>query len=171
MLEYDVIDISFYIVEYSNRIDSPISNLKLQKLLYYSKAASLVEYGRKCFNAKIMAWEFGPVVVEAYQYFKEYGRDTIPNQKDFKKIKLDDKTMRIIYETSDLIDISTKKILEKVVDSYSSEKNPFYLVKKTHSEDPWKNTKLNQEIVCEDILKYYEKNPEKLWGLDSAKKR
>ncbi len=49
MLGYNVIDISSYIIEYSNEIGSPVSNLKLQKLLYYSQAAMLVELGQKCF--------------------------------------------------------------------------------------------------------------------------
>ena len=89
MLGYNVIDISSYIIEYSNEIGSPVSNLKLQKLLYYSQAAMLVELGQKCFDSKIMAWEFGPVVVEAYQHYKEYGRDVIPNQEDCKRMKLD----------------------------------------------------------------------------------
>ncbi len=33
MLGYNVIDVSSYIIEYSNKINSPVSNLKLQKLL------------------------------------------------------------------------------------------------------------------------------------------
>ena len=136
MLGYNVIDISSYIIEYSNEIGSPVSNLKLQKLLYYSQAAMLVELGQKCFDSKIMAWEFGPVVVEAYQHYKEYGRDVIPNQEDCK-----------------------------VVDSYSQIRNPFELVRKTHEEDPWKNTDLNQEIECDEIRKYYEKQPEKIYGV------
>ena len=48
MMKYSVIDISTYIIGYSNKIDSPVSNLKLQKLLYYSQAAMLVETGEKC---------------------------------------------------------------------------------------------------------------------------
>ena len=60
---------------------------------------------------------------------------------------------------------STKKIISKVVDSYSQIRNPFELVRKTHEEDPWKNTDLNQEIECDEIRKYYEKQPEKIYGV------
>ena len=107
MLGYNVIDISSYIIEYSNEIGSPVSNLKLQKLLYYSQAAMLVELGQKCFDSKIMAWEFGPVVVEAYQHYKEYGRDVIPNQEDCKRMKLDGKTMKV-WE-ADVLDRESKE--------------------------------------------------------------
>ncbi|WP_302179299.1 Panacea domain-containing protein [[Ruminococcus] lactaris] len=165
MMKYGVIDISTYIIGYSNKIDSPVSNLKLQKLLYYSQAAVLVETGEKCFDAPIMAWEFGPVVVEAYQYYRKYGRENIPNQEENKAMKFDEKTMRIVYELSKEIDLITKKIINKVVDSYSKVNNPFELVRKTHEEDPWKNTKLNQEIKCEEIRKYYKTQREKIYGV------
>lgn len=167
MEKYNVIDVASYIIEYSNKIDSPVSNLKLQKLLYYSQAAMLVELGEKCFDSKIMAWEFGPVVVEAYQHYKEYGREAIPNQEENKRMKLDGsgRTIKIIYESSKKLDDITKRIINKVVDSYSTIRNPFELVRKTHMEDPWKETDLNQEIECEKIRKYYEEQPEKIYGV------
>ena len=68
MPEYNVIDVSSYIINYSNQINHPINNLKLQKLLYYVQAATLVKTGRKCFNSKIVAWQFGPAIPEAYRY-------------------------------------------------------------------------------------------------------
>lgn len=97
MPEYNVIDVSSYIINYSNQINHPINNLKLQKLLYYIQAATLVETGRKCFNSKIIAWQFGPVVPEAYYYYEEYGRNNIPNQDGYKTIKLDNKALRMSY--------------------------------------------------------------------------
>ena len=63
---YKAISVAKYIINYSNSIDSPISNLKLQKLLYYVQAAFLVEEGKKCFCDEIVAWAFGPVVPDVY---------------------------------------------------------------------------------------------------------
>ncbi len=60
--------------------------------------------------------------------------------------------------------MSQKKIISKVVDSYSQIRNPFELVRKTHEEDPWKNTDLNQEIECDEIRKYYENNRKRYMG-------
>ena len=165
---YSSIDISSYIINYSYSIGHPISNLKLQKLLYYCQAAVLVETRNKCFDSKIMAWEFGPVVVEAYQRYKEFGRDIIPNQNDNQKIEFDDKKIKISYISSNSIDDVTKSIINKVVQSYSKVSNPFILVKKTHEEDPWKNTSLNEEIRCDDILKYYSNNPDKIYGIKNV---
>lgn len=165
MHEYNVIDIATYIINYSNEIGSPVNNLKLQKLLYYVQAAVLVKANHMCFDSKIVAWKFGPAVPEVYHYYAEYGGDDIPNQEDCKRMKFDGKTMKIIYEPSKKFDNGTKKIINKVVDSYSEVSNPFALVRKTHEEDPWKNTDLNHEIKCDEIRKYYEKQPEKIYGV------
>ena len=114
MPEYNVIDVSSYIINYSNQINHPINNLKLQKLLYYVQAATLVEAGRKCFNSKIVAWQFGPAIPKAYHYYEEYGRNNIPNQGGYKTIKLDNKTLRMSYTQPAEIDYTIKNITEVI---------------------------------------------------------
>ena len=65
-MNYNVLDISRYIINYSNVKDYGISNLKLQKILYFVQAYFLIETGSPCFKEKIEAWDFGPVVPKAY---------------------------------------------------------------------------------------------------------
>lgn len=165
MPEYNVIDVSSYIINYSNQINHPINNLKLQKLLYYVQAAVLIETGKKCFDSKIVAWKFGPAVPEAYHYYEEYGRNNIPNQDGYKTIKLDDKTLRMSYTQPVEIDCTTKKMIRNVVDSYLNTTNPLELSKKTRKETPWKDTLLNQEIKCSEIREYYKKQPRLIYGI------
>lgn len=164
MQEYNVIDVSSYIINYSNQINCPVNNLKLQKLLYYVQAAVLVETGKKCFDSKIIAWKFGPVVPEVYHHYAEYGRDNIPNQNGYKTIKLDDKTLKMSYAQPVEIDYIIKRIIRNVVDSYLNTTNQFELSKKTRKETPWKSTPLNQEIKCSKISKYYKKQPRLIYG-------
>lgn len=168
MPEYNVIDVSSYIINYSNQINHPINNLKLQKLLYYVQAATLVETGRKCFNSKIIAWQFGPVIPEAYYYYEEYGRNNIPNQDGYKTIKLDNKTLRMSYAQPVEIDYTIKRIIRNVVDSYLNITNPLELSKKARKEGPWKTTPLNQEIKCSNIGEYYKKQPRLIYGNSSS---
>jgi len=52
--------------------DRSITNLKLQKLLYYAQAWYLVNHQEKLFPDKIEAWDFGPVVPCVYGEFKKY---------------------------------------------------------------------------------------------------
>ena len=164
MHEYNVIDVASYIINYSNQINRPINNLKLQKLLYYVQAAVLAKANHMCFDSKIIAWKFGPAVPEAYHYYAEYGRDDIPNQEDYKTIKLDNKTLRMSYTQPVEIDYMTQKIIRSVVDSYSDITNPLGLSRKTCNEDPWKTTSLNHEITCDALHSYYTKRSNLIFG-------
>ena len=48
------------------------------------------------------------------------------------------------------------------MDNYS-DSNAFDLVKKTHKEGPWSNSKQNDIIDTKDIKSYYLKNRERLY--------
>ena len=81
-MPYNVLGVCRHIVNYSNKKNYNISNLKLQKLLYFVQAYFLAKKNRPCFNEEIQAWAFGPVVPEAYQEFKQYGGCNIPEVID-----------------------------------------------------------------------------------------
>ena len=59
------------LVKEYNIVPEYITNLKLQKLLYYVQAISLQVFEKLAFKEKIMAWSYGPVVNEVYQKYKE----------------------------------------------------------------------------------------------------
>ena len=122
------------------------------------------EKGSKCCEEPIIAWEYGPVIIDVYQIYREFGRNNIPNQKESKEMIFDFSKMKIVFNRSKEIIESDKKIIDKIVKAYSSIKNPFELVKKTHQEEPWIKTRLNEEIDCNLIMKYYKRNPGKLYG-------
>jgi uncharacterized phage-associated protein len=66
-----------------------ISNLKLQKLLYFIQKTNYSVYHEPFFEDVIEAWQYGPVVPNIYHHFKEYGRHDIDIFKisDFIKDK------------------------------------------------------------------------------------
>ena len=47
-----------------------ISNLKLQKLLYYAQGVTLALTGKPLFSDPIEAWQHGPVVPSVYRLYK-----------------------------------------------------------------------------------------------------
>lgn len=57
----------------------PITQMRLQKLLYYAQAWGLVSSGgkRSLFENPIEAWPHGPVVSSVYQAFKGYSKNPI----------------------------------------------------------------------------------------------
>lgn len=73
------------IINYSNSINAPISNLKLQKLLYYAWIENYKENSDYLFKDDFYAWQFGPVVPEVYFDYCAFGGlpiiEYIPSQE------------------------------------------------------------------------------------------
>jgi len=59
------------------RDKTPISPMKIQKLLYMAHGYSLVECEEPMLDEVFEAWKFGPVVSSLYHECKHYGRDAI----------------------------------------------------------------------------------------------
>lgn len=75
---YDANEISKYIIKYSEKKNYGISNLKLQKVLYYVQIYFLMKTENPCFMNKIEAWNFGPVIPDIYRKYKQFGSADIP---------------------------------------------------------------------------------------------
>jgi uncharacterized phage-associated protein len=104
----------------------PISNKKLQKLLYYAQAWSLALKKHPMFKEKIRAWIHGPAIKEIYAKYKKFGFDPIVEKIDptiFKKIPR-----------------STKDLLDDVWNIYGK-MNASYLEYLSHSEKPWQEAR------------------------------
>lgn len=165
---YKAMTIAKYVINHSNEINSPMSNLKLQKVLYYVQAAFLVEFGKKCFGEKILAWDYGPVIREVYDEFRVYGREAIPIQKQTESLVFDRAKVQIARQKETFPEQrAEKELINKVILAYSPIDNPFELVEKTHKEEPWKNAHKSQrgcEISTDSMKTYYEEHREKIYN-------
>lgn len=118
---YSALEVANFIVKYSNDKNMPISNLKLQKLMYFVQAEFLVETGKPCFSEEIEAWDFGPVVPVVYRKYRVYGSANIP------------------YFSMSLFSIISSTDRERIIEMikqcarYSASK----LVEITHNQTPW----------------------------------
>lgn len=142
---YSAMDIARYIIFYCKKRGFSISNLKLQKLLYFVQAQFLVSLGMPAFKEEIQAWDFGPVVPGVYQEFKIWGNSEIP------KFVSEGAESRIYASHCQLID----RILECCA-PYSASA----LVNITHHQSPWVNAYekyCNNTITNESIKEYFEK--------------
>ena len=61
------------IIAFCNDHGDLLTNLKLQKLLYYAQAWHLAVYGKELFPEDCEAWVHGPVVPSAYRAFRAAG--------------------------------------------------------------------------------------------------
>lgn len=120
--------------------EEPISNLKLQKLLYYVQGFNLARFGEPLFTEPIEAWLYGPVVPCVYEHFKEYGSQGILIEKEEKIVELckeQDELFNKVYE---------------VYNAFSA----IGLMNLTHSESPWKSTEHGRgHIIEHDKLKAF----------------
>ena len=141
---YDVLTIASYIVKYSWEKGYSLSNLKLQKLLYFIQAQFLVSKKQACFNQDIEAWEYGPVVPAVYQKYKMYGGASIPYAGE---------------KTTQTIESSDEKLIDRVID-YCSKYTASYLVAVTHAQNPWKDVyvpNMSNVISKDSIKKFFTK--------------
>lgn len=73
------------LAQHQNERDSGdlMTNLRLQKLLYFAQGWYLARFGKALFNEPIEAWPYGPVVPEVYSQYKGYGRQGITEESTF----------------------------------------------------------------------------------------
>ena len=77
---YSVKEIANWILDYSESQGEQLTNMALNKLVFFAYEYSLVKTGRKLTSAKIEAWDHGPVFREVYSAFKKYGADPITDR-------------------------------------------------------------------------------------------
>lgn len=157
---YNVLDICRYIINYSDDKGYGISNLKLQKVLYFIQAyfVSYTEKKEPCFDAKIEAWEFGPVVPAAYHEYKQYGSNDIPRIDMVLQINFDNilKSRMVPFDDS-IISNADKEIIDGLIEKFA-DYSATTLVSITHNQSPWINAYnkgKNSIISIESIREYY----------------
>ncbi len=139
-MTHSAIDIAKTLLTLSNpEYGDIISNLKLQKLLYYSQGLHIALSGEALFNDNIVAWQYGPVVENVYREFKVYGSGAIPVPENFDNSYLSKNQLEILKDVYDVFgQFSALKLMEM-----------------THSEMPWKNTPIKGIISTQNLLSHF----------------
>jgi uncharacterized phage-associated protein len=65
----------------SEAYNVPITNLSLQKLLFFIQGFHYLNYDKLLFEEEIEAWNFGPVIPEIYHQFKKFGKNPITEER------------------------------------------------------------------------------------------
>lgn len=115
-MAYKALDVAEYIIWYENTQGRLTNNLRLAKQMYFLQVTFLANKKKPCYNEKLLAWDFGPVVEEVYHEYFYYGCGVIPPDKFKNKInnRKDEQLMNDMldylskYSTSALAQIVTK---------------------------------------------------------------
>lgn len=143
-------DIARWFIAWAENVDAEVSNLKLQKLLYYAQGHCLGATGEPLFSDPIQAWAHGPVVAEVYHAYKDYGKNPIDP----------DVALGEDFDWDDFAEVSD--LLGDVWDRYGS-LAAWALRERTHREAPWKDAfdgdARHVQITNEAIRSYFSGRP------------
>lgn len=124
-----------------------MTSIKLQKLVYYCQAWSLVWDEKPLFHDKIEAWANGPVIPSLF--YKHKGKYTINYQS---------------FSLGNPNKLSTTQVetINAVLDHYGN-RTAQWLIELSHIEEPWINARKgipdgirsNREITLEEMAMYY----------------
>lgn len=136
-----VFDVASYILQKQG----PMTAMKLQKLVYYTQAWSLVWDEKPLFPEKIRAWVNGPVVPELFA----------AHQGEFTVSK-------VPKGNPTVFDVDEQATIDGVLAHYGSKTAP-WLIALTHREQPWLDARKgladsergNKEITLGAMADYY----------------
>ena len=137
---YDVAN--FFIDITLHNDDDYMTNLRLNKLLYFAQAWTLVKLKRPLFDEDFEAWDLGPVVQCIYHKYKVCGKNPIEEtDEDYKYDKFSEQEQTLLID---------------VMREYGKYTTPT-LVNIAHSEGaPWSEAYNNgQKTINKDSIKSY----------------
>lgn len=120
--------IADYFITKNQSDNKGLSNKKLQKLLYYSQAWSLVVRDKLLFDDNIEAWIHGPAVPRVYEEYKHFGFGDINKEVNPKSLEQ--------------LSAEEFKLLDAIWDVYGKFDGD-YLETLTHNELPWLEARKN----------------------------
>ncbi|WP_161555467.1 Panacea domain-containing protein [Paraeggerthella hongkongensis] len=114
--------LAHYVVDKCTKDGKPVSNLQLQKILYFLQAVYCKKTNSLLFKEEFEAWPYGPVMVGVYREYSSYGGCSIYRR----------------HSDADMLDFGNlKSFIDDGID-FLREKYPWDLVKIAHAENsPW----------------------------------
>lgn len=115
-----------------------ITNLKLQKILYFAQAYYLAKVKKPLFSEDIEAWEYGPVVPKIYRRYKKHGSNPLIAEKDTSALSFADRErIGVVWD---------------MFGKYSAGR----LVAITHANEPWKEAyQSKSKVITKKSLQAY----------------
>lgn len=111
----------YFLVQQDEEAGELITNLKLQKLVYYAQGFHLALYDRALFGEAIKAWAHGPVVPTLWHEYNRYGARPLPRPTSFD---------------SGIFSEQQRELLDEVASVYG-QFSAWKLRDMTHQEQPW----------------------------------
>lgn len=141
---YSAHDIAITVINWCNYYGIDITNLKLQKLLYFLQGEYTKAKHSRLIKEDFFAWQLGPVIPSVYSEYAMYSSSAIPSTKNENSISF-------TKEQAIIIDAALRKYARM---------STWGLVELSHRQDPWKyNYQIFGDkaiIPFESIERYFE---------------
>lgn len=154
---HDVRGIANFILDIADERDLQITNMALNKIVYFIHCDQLVENGAPLVGAKIEAWEHGPVFREIYHEFKKWREEPIHG----RATRVDADTGEVV-KASVAFDEDEKKYIVNLVDRYIQFTAPQLRAMSHRAGGPWHivwghdgRSNPGMKISTEVILEHY----------------
>jgi uncharacterized phage-associated protein len=125
-----------WIIEFCREHGDLISNLKLQKLLYYSQAWYLALHGKRLFPDDFEAWIRGPAQPGVYAKYKQYGSGPVD-----------------VSTPAPPVPPSIKKHIREVFEVYGGF-SAYDLERLSCEEEPWREARggIERDAPCDRVI-------------------
>jgi len=144
---YSTFAVTNFILDYLS--DFPITNLKLQKLIFLAYGLHLSLYNEKLFNEPIEAWKLGPVIKSVYKEFTTYGSAPITTKA---RIAKEEDYTEEIFITPEIPPSCEKEKLSMISTClFFGNKTAAQLVDFTHEMNAWQEAIRIEDRILLDI--------------------
>lgn len=109
----DVRSVANYVLDWASAHGQAVTNLEINKIVFFLHAHHLVEFGTPLVSAKIEAWDYGPVFRELYAQFKSFVDSPITS----RATKIDPESgLRVVC--NEALEPSTQNLIESLLPKY-----------------------------------------------------
>ena len=121
------LDVARYFIfrAYEDGRESLMTNMKVQKLLYYTQSLYLALFDEPLFDDEIQAWRYGPVCPPAYRFYSDFEARQLPVPRKEELTRISEEVQNLLRE----------------VWEYFGEHDAYFLSGLTHLEFPWKKAR------------------------------
>lgn len=140
-VSYSAINISASLMAEADTMNLSVTNLALQKYLYFIQIWNMKANKKPAFSDDIEAWRHGPVIRDIYNKFRKYISSPIDPQD------------KVLKESRVVLDNDTYQVVQYVLQKYS-ELSDWDLVRIARATQPWEDAYISGEtaVIQKDSL-------------------
>lgn len=133
-------DVARFFIDYGEKSEEPMTNMRINKMLYFAQGIHLAKGGNPLFEDDIEAWPWGPVVSDIYHQYKSFESKPIIDPKSgFFRDNFTESEYATLLDTARIYGVYT---------------TPFLVTKSHRSGGPWDSTmKTTEKVIPKDLIR------------------